>query len=165
MESRPFDKFAVTIVEFKPKYAARFREITREWLEEFFEIEPYDRIVLKDPEGQILGHGGSIFFALVGEEVVGTCALIRHAEKKYELAKMGVERNYRGHGIGRKLAEAAIEKARQAKADEVILATSKVLEPANRLYHHLGFQETRMDEIGPLPYKRRSIVMKLDLTE
>lgn len=165
MEPTPTDKFAVSIVEFKPKYADRFREITREWLEEFFEIEPYDRIVLKDPEGQILAHGGSIFFALVGEEVVGTCALIRHAEKKYELAKMGVEREYRGRGIGRKLAEAAIEKARVAHADEVVLATSRILEQANRLYHSMGFHETRMDEIGPLPYKRRSIVLKLDLTE
>jgi GNAT superfamily N-acetyltransferase len=165
MDSKPSDKFAITIVEFKPKYVERFREITREWLEEYFEVEPYDRIVLKDPEGQILAHGGSIFFALVGEEVVGTCALIRHAEKKYELAKMGVERDYRGHGVGRKLAQAAIEKARLAHADEIVLATNRTLEAANRLYHSMGFHETRMDEIGPLPYKRRSIVMKLGLTE
>lgn len=157
------DQKDVRIVEFKPKYARFFKDINREWLEEYFEIEPYDRILLNDPQGQIIAHGGYVFFATVGKEVVGTCALLKHAERKYELAKMGVLKQYRGHGVGRILCECAIEKVRTLGADTLVLATNRTLEAANHLYHRMGFQEVDVLEIGPLPYKRRSIVMKLDL--
>lgn len=155
----------VRIVEFKPKYARFFKDINREWLEEYFEIEPFDRILLNDPQGQIIAHGGYVFFAAIGDEIVGTCALLRHTERKYELAKMGVLKQYRGQGVGRKLCEAAIEKVRALGADTLVLATSRSLETANHLYHRMGFQEVDALEIGPLPYKRRSIVMELDLAD
>lgn len=159
------DKNKIEILEFKPKYARLFREINREWLEEFFTVEPYDQIVLDDPVGQIIARGGYILLAKVDGEVVGTCALLKHTSTKYELAKMGVFRAYRGKGIGRKLAEAAIAKSVQIGADTLVLATSKDLEAANALYHSMGFQEVNLSEIGPLPYKRKSIVMRMNLAE
>jgi GNAT superfamily N-acetyltransferase len=155
----------VRIVEFTPKFAHYFRDINREWLEEYFEVERYDQIVLNDPKGQIIEHGGFVFFAVRGDEVVGTCALIKQTERKYELAKMGVRKGYRGHGVGRLLAQAAIEKARSVEADTLVLATSKKLEAANSLYYSLGFHEVNISEIGPLPYKRTSIVMRMRLSE
>jgi ribosomal protein S18 acetylase RimI-like enzyme len=155
----------IRIIEFKSKYARQFREINRAWLEEYFEVEPYDQIVLDDPQGQIIALGGYVFFALVGGDVVGTCALLKHTEKKYELAKMGVLKEYRGQGIGRLLTEAAIEKVRALRAETLILATSTNLEAANRLYHSMGFHEADISEIGPLPYKRKSIVFKLRVSE
>ncbi len=155
----------VEILDFKPKYARHFRDINRGWLEEFFTVEPYDRIVLEDPESEIIAHGGHLLFAKVEGEIVGTCALLKHTESKFELAKMGVLKAYRGRGIGRKLAEAAIAKASQIGADTLVLATSQNLEAANALYHSLGFQEVSLDEIGPLPYKRKSIVLRLQLEE
>ena len=151
------------IIDFKPKYASQFHDINVAWLEEYFEVEPYDRIVLSDPQEQIIKHGGHIFLARVKNEIVGTSALLRHAEKKYELAKMGVLESFRGHGIGKLLAQAAIDKARSLDAELLVLATSKKLEAANRLYHSMGFQEVDRSLIGPLPYKRESIVMALHL--
>ncbi len=155
----------IEILEFKPKYARYFKEINQEWLEEFFTVEPYDRIVLEDPYGEIIAHGGVVLFAAINNEIVGTCALIKHTAAKYELAKMGVERSYRGKGIGRKLTEAAIAKARLLGAETLVLATSTSLEAANALYNGMGFHEVGLDEIGPLPYKRKSIVMRLNLKE
>lgn len=155
----------IEILNFKPKYARYFREINHEWLEEYFQVEPYDRIVLDDPQGEIIAHGGYVFFAKVEGEIVGACALLKHTETKYELAKMGVSKAYRGRGIGRKLADAAIAKVRRIGADTIVLATSQSLEAANALYHSMGFQEVSLDEIGPLPYKRKSIVMRLRLEE
>jgi putative acetyltransferase len=155
----------IRIIEFKSKYARQFREINRAWLEEYFEVEPYDQIVLDDPQGQIIALGGYVFFALVGGDVVGTCALLKHTERKYELAKMGVRKQYRGQGIGRRLTEAAIEKVRSLGADTLILATSNNLEAANRLYHSMGFHQVDVAEIGPLPYKRKSIVFRMNLSE
>ncbi len=149
------------IIEYKPKYARYFHDINIAWLEEFFEVEPYDRIVLNDPQDHIIKQGGFIFFARVQDKIVGTCALLKHAEKKYELAKMGVSGPFRGQGIGRLLAQAAIDKARSLGADTLVLATSVKLEAANRLYHSLGFQAADRSLIGPLPYKRESIVLSM----
>ena len=156
-------KLNAEILEYKPNYARLFHDINVAWLEEFFVVEPYDRIVLDDPHEHIIKHGGCIFFARVQGEIVGTCALSKLADKKYELAKMGVIRSHRGLGIGRLLAEAAIEKARTLGAETVVLATSPKLEMANRLYHSMGFQAADRSVIGPLPYKRESIVLSMKL--
>lgn len=155
----------IEILEFKPKYARYFKEINQEWLEEFFTVEPYDRIVLEDPYGEIIAHGGVVLFAAINNEIVGTCALLKHTAAKYELAKMGVKRSYRGKGIGRKLTEAAIAKSRILGAETLVLATSTSLEIATALYNSMGFHEVGLEEIGPLPYKRKSIVMRLNLKD
>ena len=153
----------VEIIEYQPGYARDFRDLNYEWLERYFEVEPYDRIVLNDPQNQVIKLGGYIFFARVGEEIVGTCALLKHTEKKYELAKMGVTERYQGRGIGRLLARAAIDKARSLGAETLVLATSKLLPPANQLYESMGFEYVDLSVIGPLPYKRETIVMAMKL--
>ena len=113
----------IEIIEFQPRYARHFRDLNYEWLEEYFEIEPFDRIILNDPQKQIIRRGGFVFFARTGDEIVGTCALLKHAEKKFELAKMGVTAAHRSRGVGRQLALVAIEKARLMGADTLVLAT------------------------------------------
>ncbi len=153
----------ITIIDFKRKYARNFRDINRAWIEEYFELEQYDLIMINDPEGQIIAHGGCVLFAVIDGDVVGTCALLRHAERKYELAKMGVLKAYHNRGVGKKLAEAAIQKARALGADVLVLATSRKLEAANHLYRSLGFCDVDLAEVGPLPYKRESIAMRLSL--
>ncbi len=155
----------VVIIEYKPKYRERFRELNYEWLERYFTVEPYDRIVLSDPEREVIKRGGAILFALIGKEVVGTCALLKHTDRKYELAKMGVTEKHQGRCIGRKLVEASIKKARELGAKELVLATSPKLEAANHLYRGMGFAEAAPEEIGPLPYQRHSIVMAMDLSD
>ena len=157
-------KILVKIIEFDPRYAGYFRDLNYEWLKKYFEVEPYDRIVLENPVNHIIKMGGVIFFALVDNEVAGTCALMKHAEKKYELAKMAVTDKFQNLGIGRKLVEAAIEKSKQLGADKLILGTSKCLKAANHLYQKMGFDYCGLNEIGPLPYIRETVVMKLDLS-
>ncbi len=163
MADRQLSQDSINIVDYRPEFADFFRNINYEWLEEYFEVEPYDRIILSNPEKQVLNLGGHILFALRGEEVIGTCALLKHTDFKYELAKMGVLKKHRGQGVGHRLAEAGIERARSLGAKRLILGTSKVLTAANRLYASLGFTQANMAEIGPLPYKRETIVMGLDL--
>ena len=154
---------SIEIIEYEPKYAGYFRDLNYEWLEEYFEVEPYDRIVLNDPQKQIIRLGGYVFFARWGGDIAGTCALIRHTYRRYELAKMAVTERFRGHGIGRRLVAAAIDKARSLDADTLVLATSRLLTIANYLYQDMGFQYTDLSEIGPLPYKRETIAMKMEL--
>ena len=153
----------VRIVDYKPKYRSFFRDLNYEWLEEYFTVEPYDRIVLNDPDKHILKAGGKILFALVEGQVVGTVALLKHTPTKYELAKMAVTEQARGHRVGYRLCEAAIEKARALGATDLVLATSPLLTAANRMYEQIGFVRVDPIEIGPLPYQRHSIVMGMQL--
>jgi len=154
----------VQIVEFRSKHRSAFRTLNLEWLEKYFEVEPYDRIILDDPQGEVVRRGGCVLMAVVDELPVGTCALLKHTDLKYELAKMGVSGAFQGYGIGRQLVEAAIRRARELGAETLVLATSPKLEAANHLYQKMGFRSVPDDEIGPLPYARHSIVMALDLS-
>ncbi len=163
MMDKPRSEVEVEIVEFQPRYAEYFRDLNYEWLEKYFEVEPYDKIILNDPQKQIIKLGGYVFFARVGEHLVGTCALLKHTERKYELAKMGVSERFRCRGIGRRLTQAAIDKARALGGNMLVLATSRRLPVANHLYESMGFEYADPSVIGPLPYKRETIVMAMDL--
>lgn len=46
--------------------------------------------------------GGAILFALLGDAVVGTCALKQEGEGVFELTKMAVDESHQGLGIGRR---------------------------------------------------------------
>ena len=151
----------IKIVDFHRKYADDFRDINYEWLEEFFTIEPYDRIVLEYPQKNVLDMGGHILFAVVADQVLGTCALLKHSPTMYELAKLGVRKSARGRGVGRQLINAAIGKAHHLGAGRLVLTTSKLLKAANKLYEDVGFRHTDEPLAGPLPYKRETMVMDL----
>jgi GNAT superfamily N-acetyltransferase len=150
----------VIIAEFKPEYKNHFKELNFDWIYTYFEPEENDEKSLNHPEETILNKGGKIFFALLEEKVVGTCALLKIDEKIYELAKMAVDKNARGKKIGQKLCEAAIEKARRLGAETVVLESNTILIPAINLYKKLGFIPV---EKFKSDYKRSNIKMKLDL--
>ena len=92
--------------------------------------------------------------------VVGTCAIIRHSADKFELAKMAVTKQFRGRGIGRQILESALLKARSLGAVEIYLVTNKNLVAANKLYENFGFNKVDPKLFGPLSYKRKSFVMR-----
>jgi N-acetylglutamate synthase-like GNAT family acetyltransferase len=120
-------------------------------------VEPEDAKILADPRGQILRRGGAVLFARLDRYIVGTCALVRHAEDFVELTKMAVRRNVRGYGIGRRLAVEAIARARGMGAERLFLQTSP---------RDLGFvQIAAVDNPFTFQdYQRCSIPMVLDLT-
>lgn len=154
---------AVTIIEFEPKYAEPFRQLNIEWLEKYFYVEKIDDEVLSTPEAYIIGRGGFIFFAKYGDEIVGTCALIKHAEG-FELSKMAVTHKYQGLQIGKKLAQFAIARTRQLGEKSLFLETNSKLLPAVNLYKKLGF-ESRPHPGGRSHYQRSDVYMVLDLTQ
>lgn len=94
------------------------------------------------------------------DKIVGTCALIKLDDHRYELAKMAVTEKAKGKGIGWLLGQAAINKARELRAEAVFLESNTILEPAIKLYQKLGFQKI----VGqPSPYQRCNIQMELKL--
>lgn len=153
----------VRIVEYEPALAPHFARLNREWIERFFVLEPADLAVLGDPEGAIIDHGGMIYFALVGDEVVGTCAVMPHGPGTLELAKMGVSPTAQGRGIGRLLGEACIAFARTTGAHTLMLMSNATLAPALHLYETLGFRHAPMP--GGSEYVRANVYMFLPLKE
>lgn len=150
----------IEICEYTPAMKKYFRELNYEWLKEYFTVEPGDEKILSDPNGKIIKGGGVILFARLHEEVVGTCALIKHRNGILEIAKMAVTKKYQGRGIGGKILRALIEKAKVSGATEVYLQTSAVLENANRLYRKYGFERTELNPFSGGAYNRKTIIMK-----
>jgi len=90
----------LAIVPFRPELAPAFRRLNLDWIERLFAVEDADRAVLDNPLRTIIAPGGQIFFAVEAGKAVGTVALIRIADRPYELAKMAVAESHQRRGIG-----------------------------------------------------------------
>ena len=98
---------------------------------------------LADLPGEYTGPQGALLLALVDGEVAGCCALRPLHSVDYpnaaEMKRLYVRRPYRGLGLGRQLAEAAMDAARVAGYHSVLLDTLDDMESARALYVDLGF--------------------------
>ncbi len=151
----------VNILPFEDRFTEAFARLNIEWLEQYFYVEEYDRKVLFHPREYILDKGGHIFMALIGEEPVGTVALIKRDSGVYELSKMGVTPKYQGLRIGQKLMYYAINFAGEKNFQRLFLDSNTILEPAIRLYRKVGFREIPVPEDSP--YERCNIRMELNI--
>ena len=133
------------IITYEPELAKHFRTLNEEWLTEYFSIEEYDRKQLENPGSQIIDPGGQIFFARVGDCIVGTVALIQIPGQRFELAKMAVTKEFRGRGIGDSLIGATIEYARNHHMKQVVLHTHPIHREAIHLYRKHGFEVKHAD--------------------
>lgn len=150
------------IVPFAPEYKADFVRLNRTWIEKFFKMEDADLRILENTDA-ILNVGGAIFFAKIDGKVVGTCAILNLGNGVFELAKMGVDEDYQGRGIGKDLVTACIDYAKRCNAKVVTLETNSALKPAISLYKKLGFvQVDKLDH--ETEYDRADTFMKMDLT-
>jgi DNA-binding MarR family transcriptional regulator/predicted N-acetyltransferase YhbS len=151
------------ILPYRPAWRRHFEALNREWLEKGFAVEAPDAALLSDPHGKIVKPGGAVFFARLDGRIVGTGALIRHGEGVYELAKMAVTESERGHGIGRRLADALLAEARLRGATTFFLETSPRLVAVRRWYERIGFRRVASHPLGTSKYVRRSFAMVMDL--
>ena len=153
----------VEIVEYQPQYKKAFYELNRKWIELYWELEPHDIEVLENPEKHILEKGGHIFVALYNGFPVGVCALCPMPEESaydFELAKLAVNNSIQRKGIGRRLCDTVIDKARELGGKMLFLESNTRLKPAIALYRKLGFKE--LPEYHPA-YARGDIQMELSL--
>jgi GNAT superfamily N-acetyltransferase len=156
----------VTIESWKgtKEHIKAFGDLNREWLEEFFWIEPIDEAMFADPQGYIVDKGGDILFARVDGDILGVIALLKLEEEGvYELSKMGVTSRARGLGIGRKLGEALIALARGRGVKKLYIASNRKLVQAIKLYKNLGFIELPVN--NDPRYKRADITLELPLNK
>lgn len=153
----------VEIVEYQPQYKKAFYELNRKWIELYWELEPHDIEVLENPKKHILEKGGHIFVALYNGFPVGVCALCPMPEESpydFELAKLAVNNSIQRKGIGSRLCDAVVNKARELGGNMLFLESNTRLKPAIALYRKLGFKE--LPEYHPA-YARGDIQMELSL--
>jgi GNAT superfamily N-acetyltransferase len=138
-------------------HAPDFRELNLEWLRKYFHVEPIDEQVLSRPD-LIIERGGAIFMARAQGRIVGTVAVLRSGERRYELTKMAVTAEWQRRGISRRLLQAAIDAFIARGGGELFLESSTILKPALTLYEAAGFVHAPRPA-GPSHYKRADVYM------
>ena len=151
----------IRVVPFRRDYAADFRRLNFDWIERLFKVEEADLKVLDDPEKAIIAKGGMIFFALDGDAVVGTVAMVRESDERYELAKMAVATTHQRRGIGEMLGVAGVDWVAEQRGRSVCLQSNTRLANALRLYERLGLR--RAVDPNATEYARCDIYMELPI--
>lgn len=98
---------------------------------------------------------GALIAALVNDDLAGCCAMRPLDTVDYpnacEMKRLFVRPQFRKLGLGRLLAEAILDAARQAGYATVLLDTLSDMETARALYHELGFEEIPPYYHNPIP--------------
>jgi ribosomal protein S18 acetylase RimI-like enzyme len=149
------------LVRYREELRDAFEQLNRDWIESYFVLEDADRAIFADPAGSIVERGGQIFFAVEGEAVLGTCAVLRLSATECEIAKMAVSPAARGRGLGDMLMEAAVAYAREIGAARLVIVSNTVLAPALQLYRKHGFREVPL--AADSRYQRANIRLERDL--
>jgi GNAT superfamily N-acetyltransferase len=150
----------VEILPYSPAYNFAFKAINQAWIESLFSLEPIDIAQFEQPEEIIVKTGGTIIFAKMGEDIVGTVALYKSGEDTFEMIKMGVDPKAQGRGIGMLLGQAIITKAAELGGKKLVLYTNSKLKAALYIYEKLGFRSVLV-ETGK--YSRCDVKMEIDL--
>jgi putative acetyltransferase len=133
------------------------REILREYAQALgvdLCFQHFDQELANLP-GEYAPPRGALLLARADGEVAGCCALRPLDNADYpnasEMKRLYVRNAFRGFGLGRQLAEAAMDAARQAGYACVLLDTLNDMEAARALYGDLGFQEIPPYYHNPIP--------------
>ncbi|MDO4164461.1 MAG: GNAT family N-acetyltransferase [Bacteroides sp.] len=104
-----------------------------------FEIYALDAMawMMHHPEGSCL------FVACADNKIVGSMQVLRQDEHTAQLRWFAVDADYRGHGIGSRLMDAAKAFCQKHGYTNVYLGTIDFLTSARRLYAKYGFELTK----------------------
>lgn len=113
-------------------------------------IEPFvqQRVLLPRTIDELALLLPNYFVAEVGGKIVGCAALEIYSSKLAELRSLVVSPEYQGHGVGKRLVEACVERAREEKILEVMAITS-----SEAFFRTCGFDFT-------LPGEKKALFLK-----
>jgi GNAT superfamily N-acetyltransferase len=103
---------------------------------------------------------GALLIARTADDEAGCIAVRALDASTCELKRLFVRRRWRGHGLGRRLTNAALAHARAAGFLQMRLDTLPGMETAQALYEELGFREIAPYTENPVPGAR---FLELDL--
>ena len=102
-------------------------------------------VELANLPGAYVAPRGALLAAIFNGTLAGCCALRPLDNVDYpnacEMKRLFVRPKFRGLGIGRLLAEAILDAARQVGYTNLLLDTLSDMETARALYHDLGFED------------------------
>ncbi len=104
--------------------------------------------------------GGRLFYASVDGQPAGCVGIRRFSEGVCEMKRLYVDPAFRGQGVGRKLALAAIKAAHRFGYRRILLDTVPSMRIAVKLYRELGFTEAPAYYPSPV---EGTIFLTLDL--
>ena len=104
--------------------------------------------------GEYAPPAGRLLLALEDGAPAGCVALRRLDEASAEIKRLYIRAAYRGHGLGRRLAQAAVDAARTAGYARVVLDTLPKMQEALALYESLDFVEIPPYLAQPTPGAR-----------
>lgn len=134
------------IIDFSDEYSDAIKILNYEWLEKYFHITEADKISLSNPREEIIEKGGFIFYAKLGDDIVGTASLLKENSSTFTFSKMAVSDKAQGYGIGTLLLEHCIEAAKSKDITTIVLYTNSQLLPALHLYKKYGFEEVELEK-------------------
>ncbi|WP_374407967.1 GNAT family N-acetyltransferase [Hydrogenophaga sp.] len=109
---------------------------------------------------------GGLFLASVDGQPAGCCAFrpLVHSDhlNACEMKRLFVRRDFRSHGLGRRLVEAVVFAGQQSGYTTMLLDTLSDMEAARALYQDIGFVETEPYYHNPLAGAH---YLKLDLRD
>ncbi len=166
LDERPLDRRAMepglSILRYSDALAHHFHDINAEWIAAMYRLEQTDRDVLENPRARIIDPGGDILFVeAAGLGIVGTCALQKTGEGRFELTKMGVRESARGRKAGEFLLRAVIARAADMGAETLYLLSNRKSEAAIHLYEKLGFvHDPEIMQAFGARYERCDVAMR-----
>lgn len=92
---------------------------------------------------------GCLLLARINGEWVGCVGVRKKTTAVCEMKRLYVKPQYRGIGLGKRLAEAAILSARKRGYSSMVLDTLQRMTEAQSIYESLGFREIKGDDPNP----------------
>ena len=151
----------ISFKKFSKIDSEKFKSLNLEWLDTYFKVEPIDKLVLNNPEREVIDKGGFIFMIQKNYNTIGTFAFIKKSAKIYEFSKMAITPDERGNGYGNMAMEFLIQFAKKEKWSKLILYSNTKLKNSIHLYKKYGFKEIPLEK--NLIYSRGNIKMELIL--
>jgi DNA-binding MarR family transcriptional regulator/N-acetylglutamate synthase-like GNAT family acetyltransferase len=138
-------KAILKIADYRPDLKPHFKRLAKPWLLDVLEgkLEPEDKKALEHPDEFYLKTGGFVFFATYKKEVVGCLALKRLSANSFEFAKLFVNPNYRGLGIGSRLIQRCVTRSKENDATSLWLQTTNSMKAAHQIYYNFGFTDKK----------------------